>query len=163
MTVTDVRKSPEELTLTLTCEFDAPVDRVWQLWADPRLLERWWGPPTYPATVVEHELAPGGSVTYYMTGPEGDRHHGWWKVTGVEAPTRLTFDDGFADAEGNPSTDMPVTSAVVTLAAAGDGRTRMVIQSRFPSLESMNRLVEMGMEEGMTLALGQADALLLGV
>ncbi len=42
MTVTAVRKQPETLTMTLEAEFDAPADRVWQLWADPRLLERWW-------------------------------------------------------------------------------------------------------------------------
>ena len=39
-----------ELTLTITAEFNAPVTRVWELWENPRLLERWWGPPTYPAT-----------------------------------------------------------------------------------------------------------------
>ena len=61
MTVTGVHEGPRALTMTVTAEFDAPVERVWQLWADPRQLERWWGPPTYPATVVEHDLAPGGS------------------------------------------------------------------------------------------------------
>ena len=89
MTVTDVRKDPEALTLTITSEFDAGVDRVWQLWADPRRLERWWGPPTYPSTFVDHDLTPGGRVTYYMTGPEGDQARGWWKVLAVEAPHRL--------------------------------------------------------------------------
>ncbi|MEJ7695518.1 MAG: SRPBCC domain-containing protein [Candidatus Limnocylindrales bacterium] len=47
MTVTAVRKDPEDLTLTITAQFDASPERVWQLWADPRQLERWWGPPTY--------------------------------------------------------------------------------------------------------------------
>ena len=50
MTVTAVRKDPDALTMTLTAEFEASPERVWQLWADPRQLERWWGPPTYPAT-----------------------------------------------------------------------------------------------------------------
>ena len=63
MTVTSVHKDPEALTMTITAEFDATVERAWQLWADPRQLERWWGPPTYPATVVDHDLAPGGRVT----------------------------------------------------------------------------------------------------
>ncbi|MGH2380466.1 MAG: SRPBCC family protein, partial [Candidatus Limnocylindria bacterium] len=69
MTVTAVRKHPETLTMTLEAEFDASPDRVWQLWADPRQLERWWGPPTYPATFTKHDLAPGGRVEYHMTGP----------------------------------------------------------------------------------------------
>ena len=52
-------RTPRALTMTITAEFDAPIERVWQLWADPRQLERWWGPPTYPATVVDHDLSPG--------------------------------------------------------------------------------------------------------
>ena len=73
MTVTAVRKDPEALTMTVDAEFDASPERVWQLWADPRQLERWWGPPTYPATFTAHDLAPGGRVEYHMTGPEGDQ------------------------------------------------------------------------------------------
>ena len=70
MTVTAVHKDPDALTMTLTAEFDASPERVWQLWADPRQLERWWGPPIYPATFTRHDLAPGSRVEYHMTGPE---------------------------------------------------------------------------------------------
>jgi uncharacterized protein YndB with AHSA1/START domain len=45
MTVTDIRKDPKARTMTLDAEFQATPERVWQLWADPRQLERWWGPP----------------------------------------------------------------------------------------------------------------------
>ena len=78
MTVTAVRKDPLRLTLTVESEFDASVERIWQLWADPRQLERWWGPPTYPATFTKHDLAPGSRVEYQMTGPTGDQPHGYW-------------------------------------------------------------------------------------
>jgi hypothetical protein len=84
MTVTSVVKDFDSLTLTLVVEFDAPVERVWQLWADPRQLERWWGPPSHPATVEEHDLTPGGEVTYFLTGPEGEKSRGWWRVSSVD-------------------------------------------------------------------------------
>jgi uncharacterized protein YndB with AHSA1/START domain len=71
LTVIRVDKDVDNLSLTLVAEFDAPIERVWQLWADPRRLERWWGPPAYPATVESHDLTPGGGVTYFMTGPDG--------------------------------------------------------------------------------------------
>ena len=58
MTLTSVEKDVDGLSLTLTADFDAPVERVWQLWADPRQLERWWGPPTHPATFERHDLTP---------------------------------------------------------------------------------------------------------
>ncbi len=100
MTVTNVEKDTERLTLRLTAEFAAPVERVWRLWEDPRQLERWWGPPGYPATFVEHDFKGGGAVTYYMTSPEGETHYGWWRITEIDAPSRLEFEDGFGDSDG---------------------------------------------------------------
>ncbi|OLR92357.1 SRPBCC family protein [Actinokineospora bangkokensis] len=159
MTVIDVQKDPEALTLTFTAEFTAPVERVWQVWEDPRQLERWWGPPTWPATFTEHNVKPGGRSAYYMTGPEGERAGGWWEFTAVDAPHSLAFRDGFADADGNPNPAMPTTEATVVLEATPTG-TRMTTTSRFSSLEHLEQLLEMGMQEGMRLAMGQIDELL---
>jgi uncharacterized protein YndB with AHSA1/START domain len=161
MTVTKVHKDPEALTMAITAELDAPVERAWQLWADPRQLERWWGPPTYPATVEDHELTPGGRVTYFMTGPEGDVSRGWWEVLAVEPPHRLELVDGFADADGQPNEAMPTTRTVVTLTERYGG-TVMAIETQFGSVEEMERMVSMGMEEGITLAMGQMDGILAG-
>lgn len=161
MSVTSVHKDPETLTMTVTADFDAVPGRVWQVWEDPRQLERWWGPPTYPATVLDHDLTPGGQVTYLMTGPDGEQPRGWWRIGEVEAPRRLTFEDGFADADGRPMDSMPTTSVEVTLQERGDG-TRMAIATVFPSLEAMEQMVAMGMEQGITEAVGQIDGLLAG-
>lgn len=161
MPVTDVQKDLDALTLTITSEFDAPADRLWQIWSDPRQLEQWWGPPQYPATVTDHNLTPGARTAYFMTSPEGDKYHGWWKVEEVDPPTRLRFEDGFADSDGNPKPEMPTSIATVTLNET-DGRTKMTIESRFSSREQMEQTLEMGAEEGMTEALGQVDALLAG-
>lgn len=162
MTVTHVKTDREALTLTLTAEFDAAIGRVWELWADPRQLERWWGPPTYPATFVDHDMSPGGSITYFMTGPEGDRYHGWWRVLTVARPHSLEFEDGFADEAGKPNPSMPVTATRVTIGERDAGGTTMAIETIFPSVEAMEQLVKMGMEEGLTLAVGQIDAILAG-
>lgn len=160
MTVTSVRKDPELLTMTITTELDARVERAWRLWSDPRQLERWWGPPTWPATVVDHDLTPGGRVTYFMTGPDGDKSHGWWQVLAVEPPYRLELKDGFADDDGAPNDAMPTTTTVVTLTERDGGRTLMAIETRFPSVEAMEQLVSMGMEEGMAAAMSQIDEIL---
>lgn len=161
MGVTRIEKDPEARTMTLVAQFDAPVDRVWEVWADPRQLERWWGPPTYPATVVEHDLTPGGGVAYFMTGPEGDKPRGWWRVLDVQAPRRLEFEDGFADDAGNPNPDLPTTIVRVTL-DEHEGGTRMSIESAFPSREAMEQMLTMGMEEGITAAVDQIDGLVAG-
>lgn len=159
MPVTDLNKDLDALTMTITAEFDADADRVWELWSDPRQLERWWGPPSHPATFVEHGLEVGGRVTYFMRGPGGEKFHGWWRIEEVDPPHRLRFDDGFADDEGRPSEQMPVISMTVTIAAV-DGTTTMSIESRFSDRAAMEQVLETGMEQGMTEALGQIDALL---
>ncbi len=160
MTVTAVRKDPQALTMTLDAEFEASADRVWQLWADPRLLERWWGPPTYPATFTKHDLAPGSRVEYHMTGPEGDQPKGYWDIVEVEPPHRLVVHDGFRNDDGTDNADLPGNEFRVTIEDAGAGRTRMSIENIFPSTEAMEQLIAMGMEQGLTEAVGQIDAIL---
>jgi uncharacterized protein YndB with AHSA1/START domain len=159
MSVTSVDKDFDALTLTVIADFDATVERVWELWADPRLLERWWGPPTHPATVIEHDLTAGGEVTYYMTSPEGEKYHGWWRLVSVNPPKSLEFIDGFADSEGKPVDDLPTNTVRMELSSY-DGGTRMELRSVFDSREQMDQLLGMGMDEGLQLAVGQMDALL---
>lgn len=146
--------------MTVHAEFDASADRIWELWADPRQLEQWWGPPTYPATVDSFDLRPGGRVAYHMTGPEGDQPRGFWEVIDTDPPRSLLFHDNFANDDGSPSSDFPGSTARVTIEEVAGGRTRMSIESRFPSTEAMEQVLAMGMEEGLTQALGQIDAIL---
>ena len=161
MTVTAVQKDAEARTMRLTAEFDATPERVWQLWADPRQLERWWGPPTYPATFQQHEFYVGGRSHYYMTGPDGNRiqPRGWWSVEAVEPPNRFVFLDGFADENWEPSDIAKPGRVVVTLEDIG-GRTRMTSVNYSPDLETLEQLLNMGVEEGMREAAGQIDGLL---
>ncbi len=55
---------------------------------------------------------------------------------------------------------MPTTTCRVTLQEHPDGGTRMLMLSTFPSVEAMEQLVAMGMEDGLTAALGQIEQLL---
>jgi len=162
MTVTAVAKDTEQLTLSVTTELDVPVARAWQLWSDPRQLERWWGPPTYPATFVDHDLTPGGRCTYFMTGPDGDRPHGWWRILAVDAPHSLELEDGFADEDGTPNDELPVMTMRLGLTERTGGGATMTIVTRFASVEDMERILAMGMEEGMTAAMNQIEGILAG-
>jgi uncharacterized protein YndB with AHSA1/START domain len=160
MSVTSVDKDYDNLTITVIAEFDTPIDQIWELWSDPRKLERWWGPPGYPATFEKHDLTPGGEVTYFLTGPEGDESWGAWRVTAIDPPSSLEFKaNACADADETPVEDMPVHNVSVQLRER-DGGTRMVIRLRFESRDDMEKLIEMGTPEGIQLAIGQTDALL---
>jgi uncharacterized protein YndB with AHSA1/START domain len=159
MSVTSVDTDYDNLTLTLIADFEAPIDQVWELWSDPRKLERWWGPPGYPATFEKHDLTAGGEATYFMTGPEGDRFHGMWRVTTVDPPTSLQFTDAFADPDGTPVADMPLSTVRVELTERDRG-TRMEMQSAFDSREDMQKVLDTGAVEGLRQAASQMDGVL---
>ncbi len=160
MTVTNIERDAERLTLTITAEFDASIDAVWQLWENPRHLEQWWGPPTYPATFVDHDFTPGGSINYFMTSPEGDKYHGWWRVLALDPPTSLEFEDGFADKAGQPNPAMPTSIIRVRITSLAADATRMAIETTFSSAAAMEQLLTMGMAEGMAEAMSQIPAVL---
>ncbi|MEJ7647503.1 MAG: SRPBCC domain-containing protein [Nakamurella sp.] len=159
MTVISCTPNEDELALTLTAEFTASSQQIWELWSNPRKLEQWWGPPTYPATFTELELAKGGRAAYYMTGPDGEKLGGQWDILTADATDTIAFDDFFADEQGNRNDSLPTSHTVVTISGTGD-LTRMVIRSSFDSAEDMRQLLEMGMVEGFSLAVGQIDAIL---
>ena len=159
MSIVSSTQDLEALTLTIVAELAAPPARVWQVWSDPRQLERWWGPPTWPATFEEHDVVVGGGSRYYMTGPDGEKARGWWRFLALDEPRVLEFEDGFADESGEPNPQMPTIRGLVELEETAAG-TRMTVTSRFATVEQMEQLVQMGMVEGMTLAMGQIDGLL---
>lgn len=159
MTIVSSTQDREALTFVVVAELAAPPARVWQIWADPRQLERWWGPPTWPATFEQHDVVAGGESRYYMTGPAGEKARGWWRFLTLEEPRSLEFEDGFSDDSGLPNAEMPTVRARVELEPTAAG-TRMTVRSQFATAEDMERLVQMGMVEGMTQAMGQIDEVL---
>lgn len=160
MPITSVTSDPVALTLTVVGEYAVPVERLWEAWADPRQLERFWGPPTWPATFVRHDMTVGGRSHYYMTGPGGQRGPNcYWEFLVVNAPRRLEVTNGFALTDFAPDPAMPHMRMVFAFEPTAAG-SRYTGVTWFRSLADMERLVKMGMIEGMTAALGQVDTVL---
>lgn len=160
MPVTDVTPDIDSRTLTITADFAAPAARVWEVYADPRQLERVWGPPTYPATFVDHELAPGGRMNYFMTSPEGEKYYGYWEITEVNQPKGFAFNDGFAlDDTFAPNPDLPVSTNEFTFVET-EGTTHATYVSTYASVEALQQVLAMGVVEGASGAINQIDALL---
>jgi uncharacterized protein YndB with AHSA1/START domain len=159
MSVIDVTTDLETRTLTVTAEFPATVERLWRLWSDPRQLERWWGPPGYPATVTEHDLRPDGLVRYHMTGPDGEEYHGLWQVAKVDAPHLLVLEDRFAEPDGSVAEELPGSSMELRIESSDAGASMRMV-SRYETVEALEQVLEMGTVEGIRGALGQVDGLL---
>jgi len=159
MPVSSVEKDLDQLTITIVADFTAPLRRLWDAYTDPRQLERFWGPPTYPAKFLRHDAVAGGRSVYAMTGPEGDVHYGCWDWTSADAPRAFEVLDRFSDAAGVPNLDLPTTRVEFSFDETNGG-SRLRTTSYFDSLEHMQQLIDMGMLEGTRQAMAQIDAVL---
>jgi uncharacterized protein YndB with AHSA1/START domain len=97
-----------------------------------------------------------------MTGPAGETPRGWWRIDAIDKPRRLEFANGLAGDDGEPMPGIEPMAGHVTFVDA-DGGTRMTAVTRFTDVEQMQTMLAMGMEEGMTQAIRQIDALLTPV
>ena len=159
MPVTSVEKDLDQLTITIVADFTAPLRRLWDAYTDPRQLERFWGPPTYPAKFLRHDAVAGGRSVYVMTGPEGDAHYGCWDWTSADAPRAFEVLDRFADAAGQPDPGLATTRMDFAFEETNAG-SRLRTTSYFDSLEHMQQLLDLGMLEGTRQAMAQIDAVL---
>ena len=105
-------------------------------------------------------LVPGGAARYYMTSPEGEKSSAWFQFVEVSPTESIVLDDGFGDVPGEVPPGMPPAMRMTARLDEAYGGTRMTITTTFPSLEAMEQVLGMGMQEGMALALSQADAIL---
>lgn len=159
MPITNISSDPATLTLTIVADYPVPLARLWDAYADPRQLERFWGPEQWPATFTRHDMAVGGHSHYYMTGPDGTRAGGWFRFLAIEPHRMIEVEDGFSDDAGQPNSAMPTMRMTFTFESTAQG-SRFTSVTRFPTIEAMEQLVQMGMMEGMKSAMGQIDAVL---
>lgn len=159
MPITSVTTDTEALTLTVVADFTVPVRRLWDAYLDPRQIERFWGPPEYPATFFRHDAAPGGVSNYCMTGPGGDRSCGYWEWVSVDDGRSFEVRDGFAGDDGTPNTDLPSMRMVFDFVETALG-SRLTTTTLFGSIAELEQLMAMQMEEGMRAAMGQIDTVL---
>ncbi len=162
MPVTEVTTDPEALTMTLTADFAAPVTRLWEAFTDPRQLERFWGPPGWPASFPRFEFTAGGRAVYAMTSPQGEKSYGSWEFLEIDEPRGFTVMDNFANEEGAPLDGMPVMRVVFRFEPTDTG-SRLVNVSYFASAEALEQVLAFGAVEGSTMAINQLDRVLQGL
>lgn len=157
MPITSIDKDLEGLAMTVVAEFAVPLERIWDAYSDPRQIERFWGPPEWPATFTRHDMFAGGRSEYQMKGPDGEISGGYWEFLEVERPSRFVVRDGFANPDGSPNVELPGMEMEYRFESTEAG-SRVTTVTRFASLEHLEQLIAMGMEEGMAAAMSQIDA-----
>lgn len=154
MPLTSLTKDPATLSLTVIGDYAVSQQRLWEAFADPRQLERFWGPPAFPATFTRHDFRVGGRAEYFLSLPEGQKWHGAWKFTKVDPVDTFEATDGEDNADDD---NMPAGMKFRFETTAGG--SRLTIVTRFSSIEAMEHTIP-GMEEGLRAAMPQLDALL---
>jgi uncharacterized protein YndB with AHSA1/START domain len=156
MPVTEVITDPEALTMTLVAEVAAPPARVWRAFTEPAQLERFWGPPGWPATFTQFDFAVGGRAHYMMTGPTGEKPRGAWEFLRIDPTSGFEVIDSFVGDDGEPLPDMPSMRMVLSFDEIGSG-VRVTSVSYFSSAEALEQMVAMGAVEGTTMSFDQLD------
>ena len=154
MPLTSVTKDTAKLTLVVVGDYPVPQQRLWEAFADPRQLERFWGPPFAPATFTKHDFRVGGRAEYFLTLPDGGKWNGSWRFTKVDPISTFEARDG----EDNTEDENMPASMRFTFETTPAG-SRMTCITWFSSIEAMEQTVP-GMEEGLRAAFPQLDALL---
>ena len=123
------------LTLNLSRTFDAPRDRVFRAWTDPRLLEKWWGPPGFTCPSAQVDLRVGGAYRLAMTPPQGQTFYLAGTFREVTPPERLVYTWQWEDdAEGTGE-----TLVIVEFKDLGPRTEVTLTHERFPDTAAVAR------------------------
>lgn len=156
---TEFRRDDENATLTIERTFDAPRGRVWKAMTDRAILDQWWAPAPWKTQTLHMDFRVGGYWHYAMKGPEGERHYGRMNFLEIEPERRYEAVDVFADESGATDASLPQQTFETTLSEEA-GRTKVVIVVTYSSLEDLEKVLAMGMQEGLAMAQDQLEALL---
>jgi uncharacterized protein YndB with AHSA1/START domain len=118
--------------LAITRSFDAPRGEVFQAWADPARIVRWWGPRGFRIPSCRMDVREGGAWRVCMRSPEGTDHWVQGVFREVAEPDRLAFTWAWEDEQGKPGHE----TVVKVDFTERHGRTRMIVQQG--TFESQN-------------------------
>jgi uncharacterized protein YndB with AHSA1/START domain len=147
----------ETRTVTITAEFDAERDLVWDAYTKPELLDQWWAPKPFASRTKVMEFKEGGRRFYAMVSPDGVEKWSVQKYTSITPKTNFKLFNAFADENENP--ELPGSDWDLNFIEQ-DGTTKVHISIYNESLERLERMVAMGFKEGFTMTLGQLKDLL---
>lgn len=150
----------ENNTLTLKREFAADRQMVWDCYTKSELLNRWFAPEGFTTKTKSMDFKEGGHWHYAMIDAEGNEYWGRTDFITIRPIENYTALDGFCDDAGDLNPDLPRADWDVTFTEKGENSlVHTVIQ--YASLQDLEAVIQMGMEEGMTSTLKRLDELLL--
>lgn len=146
-------------TITVRREFAAGRQLVWDCYTKSELLDRWFAPETFTTKTKSMDFSEGGHWHYAMVDTDGNEYWGYTSYKTITPIDGYTSSDAFCDEAGTINTDLPGSDWVVSFS---DKHSHTLVETvvTYVSLEALEAVIQMGMEDGMTSTLKRLDDLL---
>lgn len=135
-------------TVSITKEFAARLELVWDAYTKAELLDQWWAPKPFESRTKVLDFEVGGRRFYAMVGPDGAERWAVQKYTSITPKTNFKFFNAFADADEN----LQLPGSDWNFDFIDQGETTIVSVSIYnESLERMEMILASGFTEGVKL------------
>ena len=152
----DFSVNKEKNTINVMREFAANLTLVWDAWTKPELLDHWWAPKPYQTRTKSMDFREGGCWIYAMISPENVAQWCRADYIKIEYQKSLSALDAFADEDGNVNTDFP-RSQFTNMFREDAFTTTVTITIVYQSLSDLEKMVQMGFKEGLTMTLNNLE------
>lgn len=119
-----------ECEIVTTRIFQADIEKLFEAWTNPDLLQQWWGPAGFTNTFHEFDLRPGGRWRFTMHGPEKGHYENEVEFLKIERPTLLAWN----------RISKPLFRVVTSFEKMADNQTKVIFRMQFDSEEACNKL-----------------------
>lgn len=146
----------ENKTVNIKREFKASLPDVWSAWTEAEILDQWWAPAPFKSQTKSMDFKEGGRRLYAMVGPEGEERWSSFDYTSIAPKTNFKYASTFCDSEGNPNSEFASSYWSVSFSEQ-DKSTFVDIAIQRDSLSELEKLIEMGFKEGITVTMKSLD------
>jgi uncharacterized protein YndB with AHSA1/START domain len=150
----------ETKTVSITKQFDAPRDLVWDAYTKPELLDQWWAPRPFSSRTKVMEFHEGGRRFYVMVSPDGQERWVLQQFKSITPKTNFKLFNAFADENETPQ--LPGSDWDLNFSEQ-NGMTTVHVSIYNESLERLERMIEMGFMEGTAAQLKNLEELLVSL
>ena len=135
----------ETKTVSITKEFNAPRELVWDAYTKPEILDQWWAPRPLTSRTTVMDFQVGGRRFYAMVSPDGQERWVVQKYTSITPKTNFKLFNAFSDE--NENLELPGSDWTITFTEQ-NGKTTVHTSIYNESLERLERMIEYGFKEG---------------
>ena len=150
---TAIVTTPTDREIHIERVFDAPRDRVFATYTDPKLIPEWWGPRGTTTIVDRMDVRSGGSWRFVMRDSDGSESGFRGTYREVSPPDRIVQTFEWEGMPGHVSVETAIFEDL------GD-RTKVTTTSIFHTTEERDGMLASGMEGGLNETYARFDELL---